>query len=54
MELNEAMVILRAHRNWIADKKNLPKTIDEKVVEAIQVVEKQVKNIAYEPAVRHC
>jgi len=49
MELNEAMIILKAHRNWLADKKNLPKTIDAKVIKAIQVVEKQVKNIAYEP-----
>lgn len=36
MELNEAMVILKSHRNWLADKKNLPKTNDKKVIEAIE------------------
>lgn len=49
MKLDEAIIILKTHRNWLADKKNLPKTIDEKVIEGYKEALEQVKNIAYEP-----
>ena len=45
MRLYEAMFILKAHRKWLFDKGNLPKVIDNKVIEAIKVVEKEVKKL---------
>ncbi len=45
MRLYEAMVILKAHREWLFDRGNLPKVIDDKVIEAIKVVESEVKKL---------
>ena len=44
MRLYEAMLVLKSHRNWLFDRRNLPKVADDKVVEAIKAVERELKN----------